>query len=859
MQLLRAFLYARDREGNWSVNPYRELEPLLDALSTRAQAGDFMALHIGFWRPDTACISAIAQKWSSALLLSESARAGMPLGTVTSKEPVERLDGITFFQVLSGLGYDCVEPAPTPSVGPPVAYEPATGASPVDAGNSSPADWIADLQLVEPALCEELLGHGIFNDSTYIARENNLRREARAKVGIARYQLRSGIALDPGTLLEHLAHCPPWLLALRLNALDLTVRLRNVFNAQGLSTVADVARFGYSRTLRLPNFGRGSAFAFGKIIWSSLLQGPHPLQGSDVNAVEVAISSLDRAENGKQIPLLEQGPSPSSFGEAIESSIRILTDIQREVLTARLGIRRDAETLQVIGERLGLTRERVRQIQHKALERLTRSPGLVDLKSRLEGLLKDRSTPLLVRGLSAVDSWFIGINDYISAFPDLCEHLSNDVFHAIQIGDLLIVTRLSRSRWEIAKKSARNALLSQADGTLNEIAARALIDSLLVGDGSELRDELWEVATEDALWHEDGARVRTFAGFQRSAEDLVLAILSSSESPLHFNEIARRASSLGHDYAPRRLHHAAAEVAYLLGRGIYGLKRHSPLSMDELASVRAEVESVILGGDPRRQWHSDELSEELEQRGFDFQGRLNKYILNLALEQSEILSYLGRMVWGLREAWVQEAASRLDTRQAVISVLEAAGTPLTAAEIKIRVQQGRGVDGHFQIFPYGPLVRLGPALWGLCPRDLDPMMCEPLLQTLTSELRRRDRGMHLTEVENLFGSNLHLTGADARAVIALGAARGLRIDRGLHVYLEEWGQSRRVSVSDAVKRALRDLNEGGAGIEEIHAAVNRIAERDVPRTIVSSVLQDCEAEWDVHSGRWKCAPSTAAG
>jgi RNA polymerase primary sigma factor len=62
-----------------------------------------------------------------------------------------------------------------------------------------------------------------------------------------------------------------------------------------------------------------------------------------------------------------------------------LSDKEREILRLRFGLGDDREhTLEEIGERYGLTRERIRQIEVKALRRLRRLPGGADLRALLE-------------------------------------------------------------------------------------------------------------------------------------------------------------------------------------------------------------------------------------------------------------------------------------------------------------------------------------------------------------------------------------------------------------------------------------------------------------------------------------------
>lgn len=81
---------------------------------------------------------------------------------------------------------------------------------------------------------------------------------------------------------------------------------------------------------------------------------------------------------GKLMDILEDKGSPSpSFnldmaGEAkdIATLFASLDARAREVLTRRIGLDGDPETLETVGNALGLTRERVRQIEKQSLEKL---------------------------------------------------------------------------------------------------------------------------------------------------------------------------------------------------------------------------------------------------------------------------------------------------------------------------------------------------------------------------------------------------------------------------------------------------------------------------------------------------------
>jgi hypothetical protein len=283
----------------------------------------------------------------------------------------------------------------------------------------------------------------------------------------------------------------------------------------------------------------------------------------------------------------------------------------------------------------------------------------------------------------------------------------------------------------------------------------------------------------------------------------------------------------------RRIHQACQNIAVLYARGTYGLLSFCPLNSNELTLIEAEVEDIVAGADGAKQWHTSELFDELLDRGLDFDGRLSKYIINMALHNTKSFVYMRRMVWGLKNSWAESAAQRLDVRQAVMALLESEGRPLTTVEIRAKLLADRGVNVHFQIHPTGNLIRIGAGIWGLANRDIRIDQPDQLLDQLSKHMDQTQEGVHISEAPALFD---HLGADDAQALWGYGKNKGMRIDRGQYIYPGTWSTSRRVWPNEAVRRALQENHGFGINHDDICDYVNQSCKRIVPRILVSQML-----------------------
>ena len=125
-------------------------------------------------------------------------------------------------------------------------------------------------------------------------------------------------------------------------------------------------------------------------ISESDVQALSQIGGSDVSLSDHVGVDGEGPELGDT---LEQGSVPAadvdltrrSLVERLDAALRELDEKEREVVTLRFGLDDDGEarTLQEIGDRMHLSRERIRQIESRAKEKLRRSKKVHELRSSL--------------------------------------------------------------------------------------------------------------------------------------------------------------------------------------------------------------------------------------------------------------------------------------------------------------------------------------------------------------------------------------------------------------------------------------------------------------------------------------------
>jgi len=579
---------------------------------------------------------------------------------------------------------------------------------------AKPKDWVYTLSYANPQLYEKIRECGIYSDENYLAMRDHLPEKLCAVVDNQRFELLLQ-SINPHDLYELLRIAPKWLLARDINEIGFAVRPKNALLSVGISKLNELAELKMSDLYLLPNMGRRSindmcSSIITKVRNIGVNDGAlSSIMNSTDNLIEQAIS-----ESGS-VPLIDQIVRVS-LRQHLDRTLEDLDEVDRVVLHGRLGYRGKVLTLEELAEKLDVTRERVRQRQKRYVDRIIAKEYWDDVIGvRIGQLLLDREDPLILEMLEIEDLWFEGFTENYTYLANVIQMFSENAIHVIEAEGRNVITRISQKGWDGLVKEIKYSLKQKADqdhwsrADVNQYCESALSQY----SAQELLPLLQEMLTVYLQFDGEGEN-STLVAYGKSAESAVIAVLAQAEGPLHFSEIAKRASQLlGKTIDERRAHNAVtARGVWLYDRGTYGLIDHCPLPETKRKYICHLVEQILLQGPINKQWHSKEIIEYLGESNQDIPSELDPYVLRMCIEGSKKINFLNRMVWARADSGLS-AEDRIDVSEAFIQILEAAGEPLSGKELKRRLSEIRGVDENMQIHPNDRLVAVGPNVWGL--------------------------------------------------------------------------------------------------------------------------------------------------
>lgn len=285
-------------------------------------------------------------------------------------------------------------------------------------------------------------------------------------------------------------------------------------------------------------------------------------------------------------------------------------DREREIITRRFGLYDRRETLEQIGELLGITRERVRQLEKAILIRLkvAAEEGKTDVVARLE--------KVFVRTLSEMGR--------VARVQDLADKLYGKNSNQKQRAHVAFIAELAPGLTAVNENDNYHQAVGIAEyGDEKKLRSRVdeIVDTIKKSGAPMNIDEL-----HDALSYEHPSHVRALASISKllanlkdswglakwptvnpkNIRDKIFVVLAENGKPMHFSDIAKAikdSSFKRKDVTTQAIHNELIKDKrfVLIGRGIYAL--------DDWGYSKGTVSDIIskVLADSKEPLHRDEI------------------------------------------------------------------------------------------------------------------------------------------------------------------------------------------------------------------------------------------------------------
>ena len=282
-------------------------------------------------------------------------------------------------------------------------------------------------------------------------------------------------------------------------------------------------------------------------------------------------------ENNNQI----QNEKLHLIATLIEKALKVVDQPrEQEIITRRFGLNGAKETLEQIGERLDITRERVRQLEKAALIRLK----IASEKGEIEHLAEIEKA--LIRNLAE--------SGRISKTQALADHYLEKSASAQEVSNILFIAEISSKLVVIQENDKYHSAIANAEyGDERKIktAIDEIVNIIKKNKSPMTLDEL-----DAKLSYEHPSQIEAIASISKllaslngiwglekwpsvnpkNIRDKIFVVLGAKKEPMHFSEIAeeiRKSDFSRKDVTTQAIHNELIKDKrfVLIGRGIYAL------------------------------------------------------------------------------------------------------------------------------------------------------------------------------------------------------------------------------------------------------------------------------------------------
>ncbi len=294
-------------------------------------------------------------------------------------------------------------------------------------------------------------------------------------------------------------------------------------------------------------------------------------------------SGMSASESWQRLVLLREDASPDLTLDRVLTICQCRCKQQEwEILRARFGLVAGPEspddgtipTLQRVAEQAGVTRERVRQIQQRGIEKLQKTPEARALANSLRLLMEQQGG--LLKCSDAAQRLCEFINPGNISPPAIC-HLAFDAFEDFRCVDrqkrFYQLKEIPASDYDMVSRTAFRKL-REICGEIDEPTLTNLVLEELSSSDRGVERCYIKACIEAHGWLNNAGQVR---GWNRTLHGLLVEVLHTLGRPAHHTAIAKKLNELGwlgREISERNVHARMGirpDLFVCVDRGTYGL------------------------------------------------------------------------------------------------------------------------------------------------------------------------------------------------------------------------------------------------------------------------------------------------
>jgi hypothetical protein len=771
--------------------------------------------------------------------------------------------------------------------------------------------WLIDYLQHNPADIPTLNSKGIVNDLSYQLNESDLPRIIRLNLGKHRLSFLSGL-VKSWNIENVVPIFPPWVYQAKVaNYLNVDVRCKNCLAAAGINYFYNFFDFSDVKLLNTPNFGHssytklrmelidavpafinapsGSSIGGGliqqiisdfyeetvagelsetKVAYFKSLYSPYKnASESDGIAWNVAdfgnnvshpnlISELPHST--KNIPTLE---SISSFNTLLGcldyfASVDIKKANYKEIFNSRLGIIFKPKSLQEVGDLFDVTRERVRQIEKKLSKLFEQKYNIrSQLIKRLDAIRSDLTIPLTITGLSIFDKWFDGFEDRPWLLENIFSAVKVENYRVHKFDNEFIIAPGDHDFIAVTIKAVKQMIQDRIKNGLNKSDIEEFTISLIGYETPELVDTVVYEATKNITFSPGADKKVLFIGSKIAA--LIANILALSKTPMNCSEIAHiLREKYGIEGEVNYFRNICNGSFYQYAPSTFGFVEHLNLTEQEIAEVCDFSFEFMADNGDTKQWHCDQILEQLRNDIPDLANKLDKYKLRICLENSSRFIDLGRMVFVLKqEGSIVNNIRRIEFAKFVEAILEKSETPLDKDEIYKIIERDRALGATAQIFSSGRLVSVAIGKWALMDKHLNinDLDYASIVSDIVNSLKNCNHGLSQEELVSTLSESSKTSRFfdNPYLLFSLAVKSKLCKREDIYLFLREWEGCRRVTLKDAVIYALEKVPVEGMSLKEIIAISEGYYGHTIDRLYAARIFVDNDFVYNDVLQVWK--------